>query len=149
MKVDECMCQDVCFVKPDCKVYDVARIMNENHVGCIPVCDDNKSIVGLITDRDIVLRTIACDKDYKNTPVSEVMTTDVCTCGCKEYVYQAQKTMSQNQIRRIPVVNDQNKIVGILTMGDLAHHGEKIGDSVFTNTLENICECKGSIKNCC
>ena len=146
MKVDECMCQDVCFVKPDCKVYDVARIMNENHIGCIPVCDDNKSIVGLITDRDIVLRTIACDKDYKNTPVSEVMTTDVCTCGCKEDVYQAQKTMSQNQIRRIPVV-DNNKVIGILTLGDLAHYNEETGEDHFCNTVEDICGCGGQTKN--
>ena len=149
MKVDECMCKDVCFVKPDCKVYDVARIMNKNHIGCIPVCNDDKCVVGLVTDRDIVLRTVACDKDTKNTQVSEIMTTDVCTCGCKEDIYQAQKTMSQNQIRRIPVVNEQNKMVGILTMGDLAHHGQQIGDQEFTNTLENICDCKGSIKNCC
>ena len=149
MKVGECMCQDVCFVKPDCKVYDAARIMNENHVGCIPVCDDNKCVVGLITDRDIVLRTVACDKDYKNTPVSEVMTTNVYTCGCKADVCEAQKTMSRNQIRRIPVVNEQNKMVGILTMGDLAHHGQQIGDKEFTDTLENICDCKGTVKNCC
>ena len=149
MKVEECMCQDVCFVKPDCKVYDAARIMNENHVGCIPVCDDSKCVVGLITDRDIVLRTVACDKDYKNTPVSEIMTRQVYTCGCKEDVCQVQKTMSQNQIRRIPVLNEQNEMVGILTMGDLAHHGEQIGDKEFKNTLENICDCKGSIKNCC
>ena len=53
MKISECMCKDVCFVKPDCNVYDAARIMNENHIGCIPVCDDNKCIVGLLTDRDI------------------------------------------------------------------------------------------------
>ena len=149
MKVDECMCQDVCFVKPDCKVYDAARIMNENHIGCIPVCDDNKHVVGLITDRDIVLRTVACDKNSKETQVSEIMTKNVCTCGCNEDVYQAQETMSKNQIRRVPVVNEQNKIVGILTMGDLAHHGQIIGDREFTDTLENICDCKGTIKNCC
>lgn len=149
MKVDECMCQDVCFVKPDCKVYDAARIMNENHIGCIPVCDDNKCVVGLITDRDIVLRTVACDKNSKETTVSEIMTKNVCTCGCNEDVYQAQETMSKNQIRRVPVVNEQNKIVGILTIGDLAHHGQTIGNKEFTDTLENICDCKGSIKNCC
>lgn len=149
MKVDECMCQDVCFVKPNCNVYDAARIMNENHVGCIPVCDDNKCVVGLITDRDIVLRTVACDKNTKSTPVSEIMTTNVCTCGCKEDVKTVQQTMSKNQIRRIPVVDEKNKMVGILTMGDLAHNGQKIGDQHFTETIEDICDCKGSIKNYC
>lgn len=149
MKVSECMCQDVCFVKPDCKVYDAARIMNENHIGCIPVCDDNKTIVGLLTDRDIVLRTVACDKNTKTTPVSEIMTTNVCTCGCEEDIYEAQNAMARNQIRRIPVVDNQNKMVGILTMGDLAHNSKKIGEENFNATLENICDCKGSIKNYC
>lgn len=149
MKVSECMCQDVCFVKPDCKVYDAARIMNENHIGCIPVCDENKCIVGVLTDRDIVLRTVACDKNTKTTPVSEIMTTNVCTCGCEQDVYEAENEMAKNQIRRIPVVDSQNKMVGILTMGDLAHNGKKIGEHNFSATLENICDCKGSIKNYC
>ncbi len=149
MKISECMCQDVCFVKPDCKVYDAARIMNENHVGCIPVCDDNKTIVGLLTDRDIVLRTVACDKNTKTTPVSEIMTTNVYTCGYEEDITKAQDTMSRNQIRRIPIVDNQNKMVGILTMGDLAHNNKKIGEENFNTTLENICDCKGSIKNYC
>ena len=104
MKVSECMCQDVCFVKPDCKVYDAARIMCENHIGCIPVCDDQKSIVGILTDRDIVLRTVACNKDSKNTPVSDIMTTNVCTCGCNEDMCDAENTMAKYQIRRLPVV---------------------------------------------
>ena len=149
MKINECMCQDVCFVKPDCNVYDAARIMNENHVGCIPVCDDQKYLVGVITDRDIVLRSVACDKNAKQTPVSEIMTTNVCTCGCEEDVSIAQNAMAQNQIRRIPVVDDQNKMVGILTLGDLAHNGKQIGQQDFSTTMENICDCKGNVKNCC
>ena len=149
MKINECMCQDVCFVKPDCNVYDAARIMNENHVGCIPVCDDQKYLVGVITDRDIVLRSVACDKNAKQTPVSEIMTTNVCTCGCEEDVSTAQNTMAKNQIRRIPVVDDQNKMVGILTLGDLAHNGKQIGQQDFSTTMENICDCKGNVKNCC
>ncbi len=149
MKINECMCQDVCFVKPDCNVYDAARIMNENHVGCIPVCDDQKCLLGVITDRDIVLRSVACDKNAKQTPVSEIMTTNVCTCGCEEDVSIAQNTMAKNQIRRIPVVDAQNKMVGILTLGDLAHNGKQIGQQDFSTTMENICDCKGNVKNCC
>ena len=148
MKINECMCQDVCFVKPDCKVYDAARIMCENHIGCIPVCDDNKCVIGIITDRDIVLRSVACNKDSKNTPVSEVMTTDVCTCVCSDDISNAQKTMEQNQIRRIPVVDYNNKMVGILTMGDLAHNNKEIGQENVCETIENICNCKGTIQNC-
>lgn len=149
MKINECMCKDVCFVKPDCKVYDAARIMNENHIGCILVCNDSRNVVGVLTDRDIVLRTVACDKDSKSTPVSEIMTTNVCTCASEDDIYEAQNKMEKNQIRRMPVVDSNNKMVGILTMGDLAHYGKKIGETNVYSTVENICDCNGSIKNYC
>lgn len=148
MKISECMSQDVCFVKPDCKAYDAARIMCENHIGCIPVCDDEKKIVGLITDRDILLRAVACDKDTKATPVSDIMTTNVYTCKCEAEVNEAQNLMAQNQIRRVPIVDNCNKVVGIITMGDLARNDKKIGQQNVSTTIENICNCKGSIKNC-
>ncbi len=148
MKISECMCKDVCFVKPDCKVYDAARIMCENHIGCIPVCNDEKCIVGILTDRDILLRTVACNKDTKATTVSDIMTTNVCTCGCEQDIIDAENTMAKNQIRRIPVVDEKNKVVGILTMGDLARNDKKIGQQNVCTTIENICNCDGSIKNC-
>ena len=147
MKISECMCKDVCFVKPDCKVYDAARIMCENHIGCIPVCNDQKNIVGIITDRDILLRTVACDKNTKTTPVSEIMTTEVWTCGCEEDVSEAENTMARNQIRRIPVVDNKNRVIGMLTMGDLAHYNTKLGKKEVTTTIENICNCDGQVKN--
>ena len=149
MKINDCMSKDVCYVKPDCRVYDAARIMCENHVGCIPVCDDKKCIVGIVTDRDILLRTVACDKDVKATPVSEIMTTNVCTCGCEQNIDEAQNVMAKNQIRRIPVVDNTNKIVGILTMGDLAKNDKKIGEQEVCRTIEDICNCKGTIQNYC
>ena len=148
MKISECMCQDVCFVKPDCKVYDAARIMCENHIGCIPVCDDKKCVVGILTDRDIVLRSVACNKYSKNTPVSEIMTTDVCLCACDGDISEAQNTMANKQVRRLPVVDEKNKMVGILTMGDLAHNNREIGQENVCSTIENICNNKGSIQNC-
>lgn len=147
MKINECMCQDVCFVKPDCNVYDAARIMNENHVGCIPICDNEKTVVGVVTDRDIVLRTVACDKNAKTTPVSEIMTTNVWTCKREQDITEAENIMSRNQIRRLPVVDNQNKMVGILSTGDLARLNEKIGTLNFSATLQNICDTKGKLKN--
>lgn len=147
MKVSECMCDEVCSVKPDCKVGEVAKLMCQNHIGCIPVCDNNDSVVGIVTDRDIILRSIACDKDVKQTPVSEIMTCNVCTCNCNDEVYVAENKMAENQIRRIPVM-ENNKIVGILTMGDLAHFNRQLGKEGVCTTIENICDCKGENKNC-
>jgi CBS domain-containing protein len=147
MKVNECMCDEVCYVKPNCKTSEAAKLMCQNHIGCIPVCDDNNSVVGIITDRDIILRSIACDKDVKQTPVSEIMTSNVCTCDCNDEVYTAENKMAQNQIRRIPVL-ENNKLVGILTMGDLAHFDKELGKDQVCTTIENICDCKGQTKNC-
>ena len=146
MKVKDCMCGEVCCVKPETKVYEIAKLMNDNHIGCVPVCDQNNCIVGMITDRDIILRSIACDKDVKNTPASEIMTCNVCTCNENDDIWDAERKMATNQIRRIPVV-DNNKVIGILTLGDLAHYNEEIGEDNFCNTVEGICGCGGQTKN--
>ena len=147
MKISECMCKDICYVLPDCKVYDAARIMCENHIGCIPICNDKKNCVGIITDRDILLRTVACNKDTKTTPVSDIMTTNVYTCKSEDNIAEVENKMAQNQIRRIPVVDNQEKVIGIVTMGDLARNSREIGQQNVSTTIENICNCKGSIKN--
>ena len=148
MKISDYMSKDVCFVKPDCNTYDAARIMCENHIGCIPICDDSKNVVGILTDRDILLRAVACDKETKATPVSEIMTTNVYTCKCEDDISQAQNLMAQNQIRRIPITDEKCKLVGILTMGDLAQNDKKIGQQNVSTTIQNICNCQGSTKNC-
>ena len=67
MKVKDCMCTEVCCVKPETTVHDVAKLMCQNHIGSIPVCDTNNCLCGIVTDRDIILRSIACDKDVKTT----------------------------------------------------------------------------------
>ena len=84
MKIRECMCNETIFAKPETTVQDVAKQMKDNHIGCMPICDDNKKIVGIVTDRDVVLRCIACDKDAKTVPVSEIMTTKLYTAGPDE-----------------------------------------------------------------
>ncbi len=148
MKVNECMCGEVCCVKPETTLYDITKIMKNEHIGCIPVCNNENCIVGLVTDRDILLRCSACDKDLKTTPVSEIMTKNVCCCNPEDEVSTAENKMSEYQIRRIPVVEKNGKVVGILTMGDLAHFDNKIGKEEVCTTIENICNCDGQVKNC-
>ena len=93
MKVKECMCDDVCCVKPETKINEVAKLMSSNHIGCVPVCDNNNKICGIVTDRDILLRSIANDKDVKQTPVSDIMTCNVCTCTEDEDMKNAENKM--------------------------------------------------------
>lgn len=139
MKVKDCMCNEVCCANPNSTVQDCATMMSNKHVGCIPVCDDTQNIVGLVTDRDIILRCVACNKDPKNTPISEIMTCNPCCCTSDVDVLEAEKLMSENQIKRIPII-DNNKLVGILTLGDLAANTQ-VDDKCVGKTLNNICEC--------
>lgn len=139
MKVKDCMCCEVAYVNPDCSVEECAKLMSNNHIGCVPVCDESKKIVGLVTDRDIILRTVGCGKEIKNTPVSDIMTCNVCWCEPDIDVQEAEKIMSDNQVRRLPVI-ENNKVVGILTLGDLAAN-TNINTEGVSITLENICGC--------
>lgn len=141
MKVKDCMYNDVCCVKPETKIQEVAKLMSQNHIGCIPVCDNNNCICGIITDRDVLLRCVACEKDTNQTPVSDIMTCNVCTCTESDELSNAESKMSQNQIRRLPVCNEKNEVVGILTMGNLLQQDREIGKQEVCSTLENICNC--------
>lgn len=141
MKVKECMRSDVCFCTPDMKIADVAKIMSEKHVGCIPVCNTDNCVVGILTDRDIILRSVACDKDAKYTSVSDIMTCNTTCCDCNDDISNITKTMGTMGIRRIPVT-ENGKLVGILSLGDFAKHNN-ISSECVGNTFEDICKCMG------
>ena len=145
MKVKECMCSEVACVKPDSKITDVAKLMLNKHVGCIPVCDDKNKVVGLVTDRDLTLRSLACEKDIKQTPVSEVMTTKVFNVAPDAEVSEAEKIMCECQVRRVPVV-ENDVLVGIITVGDLANN-QNISAKEVSDTVEQICNCNENPKN--
>ena len=139
MKVKECMCKDICYCTPDTKISDVAKMMNEHKVGCIPICDGNHSVVGILTDRDIILRSVACGKDANTTNVSEIMTCNTTCCDCNEDIGTVTQNMGHTGIRRMPVT-ENGKLVGMLTIGDLAKH-QNVSCECVGITLENICNC--------
>ena len=141
MKVKDCMTNNVYCVKPETNIKDVVKLMSENHIGCVPVCDNNNDVCGIVTDRDILLRSVACNKDVTKTPISEIMTTNVCTCEQNENINEAQNKMSTNQIRRLPVCDENNNLVGILTLGNLSQNDIEIGKHEVCTTLNNICNC--------
>ena len=116
--------KDVMTVSPiSCKSGDfldtVARTMAEHDCGFIPVCDSSK-LVGVITDRDITCRAVAAGKNPATTPIRDVMTKIVYTIRPDEDVQAAIELMEAQQIRRLPVVDDDGKVVGILAPSDLA-----------------------------
>lgn len=118
MKVKDVMTKNVAYVKPDASIMDAARIMQQNDVGSVPVCDQT-GVVGIVTDRDIVVRNVITGTDPKSTPVSNIMTTNIATVSSNADIDQLGELMADKQIRRIPVV-DNNMLVGIVALGDLA-----------------------------
>lgn len=141
MKIKDCMTNNVYCVKPETNIKDVVNLMSQKHIGCVPVCDNNNDVSGIVTDRDILLRCVACNKDATRTPISEIMTTNVFTCEQNENINEAQSKMSTNQIRRLPVCDENNNLVGMLTLGNLSQNDNKIGKTEVCTTLNNICNC--------
>lgn len=138
------MCENVCQVTPETNIKEVAKLMQENKVGCIPVCNDNK-LCGIVTDRDLVLRGMACGKNIDTTKVSDIMTCNPCTCKEDDDIEKAEDLMAENQIKRIPVCDNNNNIVGMLSIGNLFQNHEDLDEDELCYTLE--CICKNSNKN--
>ncbi|MCA1494708.1 CBS domain-containing protein [Ensifer sp. NBAIM29] len=118
MRVADVMTKNVHVVNPDDTVAAVARHMADNDIGFLPVGDHDR-LVGMITDRDIVVRCVADGRDA-NTRVSDVMTTDVKYCFDDEELSDVAHNMGDQQIRRLPVVNRAKRLVGVVSLADAA-----------------------------
>lgn len=118
MKAKDIMTKNVAYIKPDSTVTEAAKLMQQHNVGSIPVCDQT-GVVGMVTDRDIVVRNVITGSDPQSTPVSNIMTTKVATVTPDTDIELVSDIMSKNQVRRIPVV-DNKTLVGIVALGDLA-----------------------------
>ena len=118
MKVRDSMTQDVVVVSPDQSVGDAARLMVERDIGAVPV-GENDRLVGMLTDRDIAVRVVAEGKG-PDTKVSEAMSRDVMYCFEDEDLNHVATNMGSIQVRRLPVVNRDKRLVGIVSIGDVA-----------------------------
>jgi CBS domain-containing protein len=107
-------------VRPDATLLEAARRMRDLDVGALPICGDNDRLAGVITDRDITVRAVAEGKDPKATPVREAMTEDVVYGFEDQDVADAVRVMEQKKIRRLLVLNRDKRLVGIVSLGDLA-----------------------------
>ena len=122
MKISECMTRDVRLASPDMSLQDAARLMGECDAGVLPVGEDDR-LVGMLTDRDIAIRAIGQGKGPE-TKVREVMSTDVKYCFEDDEIAAIAGNMADIQVRRLPVVNREKRLVGIISLGDLATSGE-------------------------
>jgi CBS domain-containing protein len=118
MKVREAMTRDVRLVKPDQPIREAAKLMGELDIGALPV-EENDRLVGMITDRDIAVRAVAAGRGA-DTPIRDVMSGEIKYCYEDQTVDEVTQNMGELRIRRLPVLNRDKRLVGILSLGDLA-----------------------------
>ncbi len=119
MLVKDCMSTDVEIADPRMSLQLAARMMTRGDFGALPV-GENDRLIGIITDRDITTRAVAEGKDPKQTKVREVMSDKVLYCYEDESTEDVARNMGDNQVRRLPVLNRQKRLVGIVSLGDIS-----------------------------
>jgi CBS domain-containing protein len=135
MKVSEVMTRDVQTIRPDQRVQEAASFMLSADAGSIPVTDGDR-LIGMITDRDIAVRGVA--KGYgPDTPVRELMTDELICVREDDDVDDVASKMSEAQVRRFPVIDDQERLCGIVSLGDLSREAD---EDAASEALEGVSE---------
>jgi CBS domain-containing protein len=122
MKVSDIMTRDVHLLSPDQTIREAASIMADIDAGALPV-GENDRLVGMITDRDIVIRAVALGKSI-DTKVADVMSKEMLYCFDTDGIDDVARNMAKAQVRRLPVVNHAKRLVGIVSLGDLARNDD-------------------------
>lgn len=136
MKCKDIMTSNPSTCSPEEISVQAARIMRDEDVGIVPVCEEDKKLVGVVTDRDICLTVVAEERHPREVKVSECMSEDLVTCQPEDEVQKAADLMKEYQVRRIPVVDNQGRILGMIAQADIAL---KVGTpEEVTETVQKI-----------
>ena len=130
MNICDIMKRDVQFVSPNTSVKDAARLMHDQHIGSLPVVESDK-LVGMVTDRDICCKVTANGRDAVMTRVNEIMSKNVATCFTDQEVDDVANLMASHQIRRIAVLDNQDKLAGIVSVDDLARNSHDLASAIL------------------
>ena len=139
MKIKEIItCEPHC-IGPDATLEEAAEDMKTLDVGILPICKDEE-LIGAVTDRDIAIRGVAEGCDPKTTPVREVMSRVIVYCFDAQEVEEAADMMEKNRIRRLPILDRQQRVIGIISLGDLALRAQNsnMANRVLTRVSEPI-----------
>ena len=120
MKVKEAMHKTAEWRQPETPVMEIAKLMTSDDVGSIPIGENDK-LIGMVTDRDIIVRAVANGGDLSNKTARDVMTSGIVYCREEDDINDAVKLMEEKQIRRLPVIDEGKRLVGMLSLGDIAH----------------------------
>jgi CBS domain-containing protein len=121
--IREIMTANPSTIEPDKSIADAARIMKQEDAGVVPVTENGR-LTGMVTDRDIAIRVVAEGKDPQSTTVREVASTDLVTVDPQQDLDEALRLMAQHQVRRLPVVEEDGRLVGVVAQADVAREGD-------------------------
>ena len=121
-KCSEVMTKNPVACLPDDLVAKVAQVMKKEDVGPVPIVENGQTrkLVGIVTDRDLAVKMVGEGRDIKTTKAEDVMSRNIVTCRAEDDLQMALDAMSENQLRRIPVVDDKDRIIGIISQADVA-----------------------------
>lgn len=122
--VAEAMHTGVDRVAPDASLAELARIMKDKDIGALPVSDGDR-LLGIVTDRDIAIRGLAQEGQTTSLTAADIMSKPVVFCHAHDSIEDAIRLMESRQVRRLPVVDEQSSLVGILSLGDVSHCGHR------------------------
>lgn len=125
MMVRDVMTPDVDVINPSANVAEAARRMRDEDIGALPVGEGDR-LVGMVTDRDIVVRAVADGRDPESLSIRDVMSEKVLYCFDDQSTEEASANMGELQVRRLPVVNRDKRLVGIVSLGDLSNRGANL-----------------------
>jgi CBS domain-containing protein len=141
MQTRDVMTKTVECVPPTASLHEAARKMRQFDVGALPVCDNDR-LIGMITDRDIAMRSVAREADVKLDSVKDTMTPHIVYCFDDEPVEEAAAIMRDRQVRRLPVLDRHKRLVGIVSLGDLAVGTD---EQMCGNALRGISESANAV----
>lgn len=122
MKVKDAMHSGVTWVGPDTRIADIARMMRDEDIGSVPI-GENDRLVGMVTDRDIAIKALADGRDAASMTARDVMSGPILYCRADQELDDAVQYMESKKVRRLPVIDTNKRMVGILSLGDVAAAG--------------------------
>lgn len=152
MRLKEIMVEDTKTCRPNQSLLDAARLMRQVNCGAVPIVDENKKVLGILTDRDICLCSADRDRKLSDIRISEAMTPKAYSCHPNDTLDNALETMREHQVRRVPIVDDKGVLKGIVTMDDIICKSAKKLDATearrsyeeVVGTLQDIHEHQGA-----
>ena len=141
MKISEIMTSDPELIDPNASIREAAQRMKDEDIGALPV-GENDRLIGMVTDRDIAMRGVAEDRLPSSTSVRDVMSEKIFYCFEDQDVEDAARCMAENQVRRLPILNRDKRLTGIVSLADIAQTGEECEKTALEGVSEPSSEAR-------